>query len=58
MEQKRLIVEATPLSGVAQIAAHNTRDEKEIHSPAEVLAAHRQIAAEFGNQVDRVVVEA
>ena len=39
----------------AQIAAHSTRDRKEIHSPAEVLAAHRQIAAEFGNQADKVV---
>jgi conjugative relaxase-like TrwC/TraI family protein len=42
----------------AQIAAHSTRDRKEIHSPAEVLAAHRQIAAEFGNQANRVVAEA
>ena len=42
----------------AQIAAHSTRDRKEIHSPAEVLAAHRQIAAEFGNQADKVVNEA
>ena len=42
----------------AQIAAHSTRDRKEIHSPAEVLAAHRQIAAEFGNQADKVVREA
>lgn len=42
----------------AQIAAHSTRDRKEIHSPAEVLAAHRQIAAEFGNQADKVVTEA
>ena len=42
----------------AQIAAHSTRDRKEIHSPAEVLAAHRQIAAEFGNQADKVVADA
>jgi conjugative relaxase-like TrwC/TraI family protein len=42
----------------AQIAAHSTRDRKEIHSPAEVLAAHRQIAAEFGNQAEGVVNEA
>lgn len=42
----------------AQIAAHSTRDRKEIHSPAEVLAAHRHIAAEFGNQADGVVTEA
>jgi conjugative relaxase-like TrwC/TraI family protein len=39
----------------AQIAAHSTRDRKEIHSSAEVLAAHRQIASEFGNQADTVV---
>lgn len=42
----------------AQIAAHSTRDRKEIHSPAEVLAAHLQIAAEFDNQADKVVAEA
>ena len=45
-------------SEAAQIAAHSTRDRKEIHSPAEVLAAHRQIAAEFGNQPDKVVADA
>lgn len=42
----------------AQIAAHSTRDGKQIHAPAEVLAAHRQLAAEFGNQADKVVAEA
>jgi conjugative relaxase-like TrwC/TraI family protein len=42
----------------AQIAAHSTRDKKEIHSPAEVLEAHRQIAAEFGNHAEKVVREA
>jgi conjugative relaxase-like TrwC/TraI family protein len=42
----------------AQIAAHSTRDKKEILSPSEVLAAHRQLAAQFGNQADRVVSEA
>jgi conjugative relaxase-like TrwC/TraI family protein len=42
----------------AQIAAHSTRDRKEIHSPAEVLAAHRRIAAEFGHQAEQVVAEA
>ena len=31
---------------------------KLIQSPAEVLAAHRQLAAEFGNQADKVVAEA
>src|SRR5579863_5119637 len=42
----------------AQIAAHNTRDKKEIHTPAEVMEAHRQLAAKFGNQADRVVADA
>jgi conjugative relaxase-like TrwC/TraI family protein len=42
----------------AQIAAHNTRDKKVILSPDQILAAHRQIAEEFGNQADRVVAEA
>lgn len=42
----------------AQIAAHSTRDGKQIHTPAEVLAAHRQLAVNFGNQADKVVAEA
>jgi conjugative relaxase-like TrwC/TraI family protein len=42
----------------AQIAAHSTRDKKQILSPAEVFAAHRQLAAEFGNQANHVVAEA
>jgi conjugative relaxase-like TrwC/TraI family protein len=42
----------------AEIAAHSTRDKKLIQSPAEVLAAHRQLAAESGNQADRIVAEA
>jgi len=42
----------------AQIAAYSTRDGKAIHTPAEVLVAHRQLAAEFGNQADRVVADA
>ena len=61
--RRQQIVEAVARSGfsgpeAAQIAAHNTRDGKQILSPAEVLAAHRQIAAEFGNQADRVVAAA
>jgi conjugative relaxase-like TrwC/TraI family protein len=61
--RRQQIVEAVTRSGfsgpeAAQIAAHNTRDSKQILSPAEVLAAHRQIAAEFGNQADMVVAEA
>ncbi len=39
----------------AEIAAHSTRDRKEILSPGEVLEAHRRLAAEFGNQADGVV---
>jgi conjugative relaxase-like TrwC/TraI family protein len=42
----------------AQIAAHNTRDRKVIVSPERVLAAHQQIATEFGNQANGVVAEA
>jgi conjugative relaxase-like TrwC/TraI family protein len=59
-QQIREYLEKTGYEGpeAAQIAAHSTRDRKEIHSPDEVLAAHRQVAAEFGNQADRVVAEA
>jgi conjugative relaxase-like TrwC/TraI family protein len=58
--RRKQIVEAVARSGfsgpeAAQIAAHNTRDGKQILSPSEVLAAHLQIAAEFGNQADAVV---
>ncbi len=42
----------------AQIAAHATRDGKQILTPAEVLASHRALAAEHGNQAGRVVAEA
>jgi len=42
----------------AEIAAHSTRDAKKILSPAEVYAAHRQLAAEFGSQADHVVAAA
>jgi len=45
-------------AGAAQIAAHATRDAKEILSPKEVLEAHRQLAAAFGNEADRVIAEA
>src|SRR5665213_3080001 len=61
--RRQQIEEAIARSGfsgpeAAQIAAHNTRDRKEIHTPAEVLAAHDQIAAKFGNQADHVVTAA
>ncbi|MDR5727811.1 MAG: MobF family relaxase, partial [Terriglobia bacterium] len=39
----------------AEIAAHSTRDRKEIHSLGQVMAAHRKLAAEYGNQADEVV---
>ena len=59
-QQIREAMERSGFSGpeAAQIAAHNTRDKKEIHSPGEVLAAHQRLAVEFGNQADRVVAEA
>lgn len=39
----------------AEIAAHSTRDRKQILTPQEVFAAHRRLAADFGNQADVVV---
>ena len=45
-------------AGAAQVAAHRTRDSKEIHSPEEVLKQHRELAARFGHQADRVVAMA
>jgi len=42
----------------AQIAAHHTRDRKELLSQEEVLRRHRELAAQFGHQADRVVAEA
>jgi conjugative relaxase-like TrwC/TraI family protein len=45
-------------AGAAQVAAHRTRDSKEIHSPEEVLQQHRDLAARFGHQADRVVAKA
>jgi len=56
-QQIREYLERTGRSGkeAAEIAAHSTRDRKEIHSPREVMAAHRKLAADFGNQADAVV---
>ncbi len=55
--QIREYLEQTGRSGkeAAEIAAHSTRDQKEIRSLGEVMAAHRKLAAEFGNQADTVV---
>src|ERR1700730_6305696 len=56
-QQIREYLERTGRSGkeAAEIAAHSTRDRKEIHSPGEVMAAHRTLAADFGHQADAVV---
>ena len=55
--QIREYLERTGHTGkeAAEIAAHSTRDRKEIHSPAQVMAAHRKLAAEFGHQAEAVV---
>src|ERR1039457_5997305 len=56
-QQIREYLERTGRSGkeAAEIAAHSTRDRKEIHSPGEVMAAHRTLAADFGHQAEAVV---
>ena len=56
-QQIREYLERTGRHGkeAAEIAAHSTRDKKEIHSPGEVMAAHRKLAAHFGHQADAVV---
>ena len=42
----------------AQIAAHSTRDRKQALTADEVLAAHKEMAASFGNQAQQVVAAA
>jgi ATP-dependent exoDNAse (exonuclease V) alpha subunit len=56
-QQIREYLERTGRSGkeAAEIAAHSTRDRKQIHSPGEVMAAHRKLAADFGRQAEAVV---
>ena len=56
-QQIREYLERTGRTGkeAAEIAAHTTRDRKEIHSPGEVMAAHRKLAADFGHQAEAVV---
>ncbi len=61
--RRQQIEEAVARSGfsgpeAAQIAAHSTRDKKQMLTTSEVLAAHKQMAADYGNQADRVVAEA
>jgi conjugative relaxase-like TrwC/TraI family protein len=45
-------------AGAAQVAAHFTRDRKELLSPEEVLKQHRDLAAQYGHQADHVVAKA
>lgn len=56
-QQIREYLERTGRHGreAAEIAAHHTRDRKEIHTQGEVMAAHRKLAADFGHQADAVV---
>jgi len=56
-QQIREYLERTGRSGkeAAEIAAHSTRDRKGMHSPGEVMAAHRKLAADFGHQAEAVV---
>src|ERR1700679_3026566 len=51
-QQIREYLERTGRNGreAAEIAAHSTRDRKEIHSLGEVMAAHRKLTAEYGYQ--------
>jgi conjugative relaxase-like TrwC/TraI family protein len=42
-------------AAAAQIAAHHTRDSKGLLSQEEVLRRHRDLAAKYGRQADRVV---
>jgi conjugative relaxase-like TrwC/TraI family protein len=42
-------------AAAAQIAAHHTRDHKELRSAEQVLRRHRELAAQYGHQADRVV---
>ena len=45
-------------AAAAQIAALHTRDHKQLLSPEEVLRRHRELAAQYGHQADRVVAQA
>jgi conjugative relaxase-like TrwC/TraI family protein len=44
-------------AAAGQIAAHRTRDRKELLSPEEVQRQHRELAGQHGHQADRVVAE-
>jgi len=45
-------------AAAAQIAAHHTRDRKELLAPEEVLQRHRELAAQYGHQAERIVAQA
>ena len=59
-EQVKDHLRAEGLDGpaAAQIAAHRTRDSKEQLPAEEVLRQHKELAAQYGNQAERVVTEA
>jgi conjugative relaxase-like TrwC/TraI family protein len=58
--QIREQLEKTGYSGpeAAQIAAHSTRDRKQPLTAQQVLAAHREMAASFGDQPQQVIAAA
>ena len=45
-------------AGAAQVAAHRTRDGKDLLSREEVLQQHRELAARCGHQAERIVLQA
>ncbi len=45
-------------AGAAQVAAHRTRDGKDLLSREEVLQKHGELAARYGHQPDQVVARA
>jgi conjugative relaxase-like TrwC/TraI family protein len=53
-------MEKSGVSGAraAQIAAHSTREKKQTLGREQVLEAHRNVAAEYGNQPRQVVADA
>jgi conjugative relaxase-like TrwC/TraI family protein len=59
-KQIREQLEKTGYSGpeAAQIAAHSTRDRKQPLTTEQVLAAHKEMAASFGNQPQQVIATA
>jgi len=44
-------------AGAAQVAAHRTRDSKDLLSREEVLQQHRELAAKYGHQAERIVLQ-